>query len=82
MSAKYVAATVAGRALKYQLTKAEQEASYDMFTNIEQFKKLLEHGRSHNWSKFEQELGKIYDKQMALRSAYRGAVATENQPTQ
>jgi hypothetical protein len=82
MSAKYVAATVAGRAWRYQLTKAEMEASYDMYSKPEQFKKLIEHGRSHDWTKFEQELAKIYDRQMALRAAYRGAIATENQVTQ
>jgi hypothetical protein len=82
MSAKYVLATVAGKTAKYQLTRAELEASYDMFSKPEQFKKLLEHGRSHDWTKFEQELAKIYDRQMALRAAYRGAIATENQVTQ
>jgi Tat protein secretion system quality control protein TatD with DNase activity len=82
MSARYAAATVAGRTLKYQLTQAEKMAAYDMYTHPEQFKKLLQYGRSHNWNQFEKELAKIYDSQMALRAAYRGTLATGQQAEQ
>jgi hypothetical protein len=82
MSARYAAATVAGRTLKYQLTQAEKMAAYDMYTHPEQFKKLLQYGRSHNWNQFEKELVKIYDSQMALRAAYRGTLATGQQAEQ
>jgi Tat protein secretion system quality control protein TatD with DNase activity len=82
MSARYAAATVAGRTLKYQLTQAEKMAAYDMYTHPEQFKKLLQYGRSHNWNQFEKELVKIYDSQMALRAAYRGTLATGQQTEQ
>jgi hypothetical protein len=82
MSARYAAATVAGRTLKYQLTQAEKMAAYDMYTHPEQFKKLLQYGRSHNWNQFEKELVKIYDSQMALRAAYRGTLVTGQQVEQ
>lgn len=74
----YAATALTGRAVRNTLTEMDKKAGIDVLMNAETFNNLLNYRKQGRQELFLQELGKLYQKRMAIESLYSGSTATVN----